>query len=191
MIKNQFLIFVIVFLFLNACNEKTTPKPDAYFRISLPEHEYQLYESEDCPFKFEFPVYSKIFDDNETQSEKCWKNIKFGRFNASIHVTFKPVDNNLDSLLEDSYTLIYKHTIKADAIEAKDYANDSLKVYATFYDITGNAASPMQFHITDSVNYFFRGSLYFNSVPNADSLAPVIVFLKEDVFHIIETFQWK
>ena len=101
------------------------------------------------------------------------------------------LDKNLDSLLNDSHTLVYKHVIKADAINARDFVNDSLKVYATLYEIEGNAASPMQFHITDSTHYYIHGSLYFRVRPNADSLAPAIDFLKNDVMHFIESFEWK
>ena len=53
------------------------------------------------------------------------------------------------------------------------------------------AASPFQFYLTDSVDHFVRGALYFNVVPNNDSLAPVIDYLKDDMRHMIETFEWK
>jgi gliding motility-associated lipoprotein GldD len=53
------------------------------------------------------------------------------------------------------------------------------------------AASPFQFYLTDSTKNFVRGALYFNTVPNNDSLAPVIDFLKQDIIHMIETFRWK
>jgi gliding motility-associated lipoprotein GldD len=59
------------------------------------------------------------------------------------------------------------------------------------YEIRGDAASSVQFYLTDSTRHFLRGSLYFNVQPNADSLAPVIDFFMEDIMHLIETLEWK
>jgi hypothetical protein len=49
----------------------------------------------------------------------------------------------------------------------------------------------VQFVLTDSVNHFFRGALYFNTVPNQDSLAPVVEYVKEDIIHLVETMRFK
>ena len=59
------------------------------------------------------------------------------------------------------------------------------------YAIEGNAASAAQFFVTDSVRHFVRGSLYFNNVPNADSVAPVNAFIINDIRHLMETLEWK
>jgi gliding motility-associated lipoprotein GldD len=53
------------------------------------------------------------------------------------------------------------------------------------------AASPYQFYLTDSTTHWLRGSLYFDAIPNNDSLAPVIDFVKTDIQHIFETMHWK
>ncbi|HKI89469.1 MAG TPA: hypothetical protein VKA38_10600, partial [Draconibacterium sp.] len=58
------------------------------------------------------------------------------------------------------------------------------------YKIEGNAASPMQFYLTDSTRNFLRGAFYIREVPNIDSLRPVINFLEPDIIHIIETTTW-
>jgi gliding motility-associated lipoprotein GldD len=55
----------------------------------------------------------------------------------------------------------------------------------------GNTASPIQFYLTDSTKDFFRAALYFNNIPNQDSLAPVIDYLREDIMMMMETFRWK
>ncbi|MBN2894069.1 MAG: gliding motility lipoprotein GldD [Bacteroidales bacterium] len=185
------VLLAFIAISLISCNETPNPKPDAYFRLTFPEHEYQRYSSDECPYTFDYPVYAKINNDEDYGHKPCWLNIDLSQYKAHIHITLKEINNNLDSLLDDSHTLVYKHTVKADAIEAKDYFDDSLKVYATIFFIEGNAASPMQFHITDSVNYMFRGSLYFKVAPNSDSLAPAVDFLKVDVMHLIESFEWK
>lgn len=189
--KKVIILFLIIIAFSFACKKNTLPRPFGYFRITFPEHKYQTYESDTCPYIFEYPVYAKISNAEDIEYHPCWLNVDFPQFKAHLHLTLRKVDGNLDSLLNDSHTLVYKHAIKADAINARDFVNDSLKVYATFYEIQGNAASPMQFHITDSTHYYIHGSFYFRVKPNADSLAPAIDFLKKDVRHFIETFQWK
>jgi gliding motility-associated lipoprotein GldD len=189
--KRIIIALTIIILIFSACKHKTMPKPMAYFRISFPAHKYQTYNTDTCPYTFEYPVYSNISLAKDIEYHRCWININFPQYKAHIHITLRKVDNNLDSLLEDSHTLVYKHVVKADAIEAKDYINDSLHVFATMFNIEGNAASPLEFRITDSTHYFIHGSLYFRVRPNADSLAPAVDFIKIDVKHLIETFKWK
>ena len=84
-----------------------------------------------------------------------------------------------------------KHIPKASDIKEIPYSNKEHKVYGLVYDIRGSgAASPFQFYLTDSSLHFLRGALYFNMIPNNDSMAPVIDFIEEDMNHLIETLQW-
>ena len=71
------------------------------------------------------------------------------------------------------------------------YEDKEKSVYGVLYEIKGNAASSVQFYATDSTKHFLRGALYFNTVPNKDSLAPAIQFVEEDIIHLIETLSWK
>lgn len=98
---------------------------------------------------------------------------------------------NLPALMEDSYTLTYNHTIKADAICETPFVNDEENVYGLLYDLKGNTATAVQFYMTDSAIHFMRGSLYFYASPNEDSLAPLIKFFRDDIVHLIETLRWK
>ena len=145
-----------------------------YFRLSFPKAEYQVYETDTCPYIFEYSKYAHITPSDDYKNPACWYNINYDGFNGHIYLTLRQIDNNLDSLLDDSHTLVYKHVIKADAINSQEYVNDSLKVYATIFYIEGNAASPLQFQIMDSTHFFVRGSVYFDVEPNSDSLAPAI-----------------
>ncbi|NOZ45910.1 MAG: gliding motility lipoprotein GldD, partial [Chlorobi bacterium] len=71
------------------------------------------------------------------------------------------------------------------------FINYDDNVYGILYDIKGNAASSINFFVTDSTQHFLRGALYFNSKPNKDSLAPVVDFIRKDIVHLMETFKWK
>jgi len=173
-----------------ACRRNYTPKPRGYFRIDLPEHTYREYRS-DCPFSFEFPVYTTLQPDQSRMARPCWFNIVYPEFNGKIHLSYQTVEKNLEELTEDARTLAYKHSIKADAIGEQLFTHPDKKVYGILYDIKGNAASSVQFFLTDSSRHFIRGALYFNTSPNADSLAPVIRFCREDIIHLIETFSWQ
>jgi gliding motility-associated lipoprotein GldD len=186
----RILICAILLLSLLCCKRPYSPKPAGYLRIDFPEKEYQIYNSS-CPYTFEYPLYGKIVADTSRFAEPCWINIEFPRFGGKIHISYKPVRNNINVYIEDSRTLAYKHTVKADAINETLFTSDEKKVYGLLYQIKGDAASSVQFYLTDSTRHFLRGSLYFNVQPNADSLAPVIDFFMEDIKHLVETLEWK
>jgi gliding motility-associated lipoprotein GldD len=88
-------------------------------------------------------------------------------------------------------TIVYKHSIKADDIIESVINQPERNVFGMFYDIKGNAASSVNFYLTDSISGFLSGSLYFNSRPNKDSLSPAIDFFREDILHLINSFEWK
>jgi gliding motility-associated lipoprotein GldD len=180
---------MVLLLVLSGCRHDYVPKPRGYFRIDLPDHKYKTWKSE-CPYRFEYPVYCEVLADRERFAEPCWINIEYRQYHGTIHISYKSIYNNLESLLEDTRSLVYKHTVKADAIAEHLYTNPDHRVYGILYDITGNAASSVQFFLTDSTRHFLRGALYFATVPNADSLMPVTRFVREDIVHMMETLEW-
>jgi gliding motility-associated lipoprotein GldD len=190
---NSWLSLVVVFLVILAasCNNDYYPKPRGYFRIDLPQKSYIVFDSA-LPYKFELPVYAQVVPDTEPRAELYWINVSFPQFKGTLHLSYKKINGNLTKYLEDTRTMVMKHIPKASSIDDKTYENPGKKVYGLTYTISGvAAASPYQFYLTDSTKNFVRGALYFNTVPNNDSLAPVIEFLKEDINHLIETFEWK
>lgn len=190
--QTKFLYLVMVMFFLLcSCDNNYIPKPRAYFRIDLPEKQYRILDSI-YPYSFEYPVYSRIVSDNLAGEEKYWINIDFPRFKGRLHISYKEIDDNLFDYLEDSRKLAVKHIPKASAINEQLFVNEAPGVYGLVYEIKGlSAASPYQFYLTDSVNHFIRGSLYFYVFPNNDSLSPVINFIHKDIKHLINTFKWK
>jgi gliding motility-associated lipoprotein GldD len=165
------------------------PKPRGYFRIDFPEKKYQLFDV-GFPYSFEYPVYATITPDTIGTTEPYWIDVNIPMNKAKFHLSFKKITGNLSQLTEDSRELAYKHTIKATSIDEKNFINPMNKVYGTIYTIKGNAASPMQFYLTDSTSHFLRGSFYISEIPNYDSLMPVINFLETDITHLIETLHW-
>jgi len=180
---------IILFLVIS-CKQTFTPKPRGYHRTDFPAKEYQKFDST-CPFTFEYPKYGKIQRDMDPNAEPCWINIAFPEFKAKIHLSYKTIAGSAVQFMEDSRTLAYKHAIKADAIDELLVDEPQRKVYGIIYDIRGNAASSIQFYLTDSVRHFLRGSLYFEAHPNKDSLAPAIDFFRKDMEKLINTDRWK
>jgi len=188
--KILFLLMAVAMMAVS-CGEKPNPKPRGYCRITFPEKEYARFDSLDLPYTFDMPTYCEMERENSRGAEKYWTNLVFRKLNAKVHLSYKDLNGDLDALIEDSHTLAYKHTVKAEGIEKISYANDTTRVYGLLYSIKGNVASPIQFFVTDSTRHFLRGSLYFNCSPNKDSLMPSIEFVRADVERLFETINWK
>lgn len=189
-----FLLLLPMAGFFHSCGDDDdntiAPKPRAYFRMSFPDKKYVMYDST-CPFRFEIPGYAKIEDDKSSRSEPCWLNYNIPSLKATIHLTYKTVDGNLNDYLENTFEYVSKHQMKSSGIQEEIVQKDSKKVYGIIYNIAGNAASSVQFFLTDSTKHFLRGSLYFYAVPNTDSIKPSLDFIKEDIYKMVETFEWK
>jgi len=188
-IINVAMLLVSV-LFFSSCEDTYTPKPRGFQRIEFPAKKYVAYTN-DCGFSCELPDYAIVFPDYSMQQEKCWFNIFYRPYNATLHISFKKVSKakELNSLADDAHTLVYKHTVKADEIFETYIEKENLR--GMVYDISGNTATNFQFYVTDTVSNYLRGALYFNERTNPDSVAPVLEYLKKDVYKMIETIQWK
>jgi gliding motility-associated lipoprotein GldD len=187
----RFLAILIGVAGLTSCSEPYTPKPRGFFRIDLPEREYKKFDA-DFPYTFEYPAYGEISRDSSKLAEPYWINLSFRRFKATLHLSYKPIRNNLEAYLNDAHTMVNKHIPKANAITQREFADTSNRIFGLEYVIRGSdAASPYQFYLTDSTSHFLRGALYFNMVPNNDSLMPVIDFLQADMQHLISSLRWK
>jgi gliding motility-associated lipoprotein GldD len=159
----------------------------------MPERSYSVLDSV-YPYTFEYPGYAQITNDPLSPSETNWINIAMPSFRGKIHISYKAISNkqNLTTYTEDARTLALKHMPKASGIKQIVIKDNARKVYGLVYEINGlGTASPYQFYLTDSTRHFLRGALYFDVIPNNDSLAPVITYVKTDIQHLIETLRWK
>jgi len=191
-------ITCLLFLLLSqaGCNNDYTIKPRGYFKIDFPQKEYQKFDNPVYPYSFEYPVYAEILKDSLFFDKKAenpyWINVSFPRFNGKIYISYKEVGkNNFDSLVNDAFTMSYKqHTYKASSIEPTPFTTPN-NLNGIYFSLKGNTATANQFFITDSSRHFLRGALYFDAVPNEDSLRPVNNFLQKDLQHLINTLQWR
>lgn len=181
------LIFFIVLL---CCCSENTPRPIGYNRIELPTYSYQNFSNQYFSFnRSTFSIVDTVHSEDQTSK---WFNIVYPDYNAKIYCSYTRINNQrLKQYLEDSYRFAYSHAVKADDINQDLYLNPERKTYGILYSIGGDVATPVQFFLTDSVSNFFRGSLYFDTQVNGDSISPVIEFIKTDIINLIETFEWK
>lgn len=176
-----------------ACSSRQiAPKPRGYYRIALPEkHTYALLSLKGYPYAFEVSTHATAAPSASRGSEPYWLDIHYPDYNATIFLSYKNTKNSYAQLIEDAHTLVYRHTIKADAITEQRFEHHDGKTFGYLYEIGGNAATNVQFYVTDSAKNFLRGSLYFNTHPNQDSLTPIIEFITEDIRHLFETVEWR
>lgn len=197
-IKNKFyLLFLIPLVSISACNTNyTVDKKRGYFKIDFPDKKYQTFNPPGYPYSFEYPTYAVITKDTtffESATENpWWINIDFPQFSGRVFLSYKEIGkNNLDSLISDAFIMSYKqHTSKASSIEATPIKTQN-KIEGIYFSLAGNTATANQFFVTDSVKHFLRGALYFNAIPNEDSLGVVNEFLKKDLKHLIKTLRWQ
>lgn len=184
---------LIVFLCLFAgCSKPNMPREYGYFRIDIPAtHEYAPAELPQYPYTFLVSKEAKV-SEVKREGEQYWIDIVYPRWNAAIHCSYKQVQGmkNFRMLSDDAQEFVYSHACKASAIPEREYADPEHRVFGLSFVLQGNTATPQQFYVTDSVKHFFRGSLYFNNVPNEDSVAPVAAYIQEDILAMIESFRW-
>ena len=179
------IVFVMaVFITFLSCEDNVLPKPKAMLRL-----------------EYSRPVGADVDTDHYTfnyNKNAILKNTKEGsltmyypEMNAAIFLTYKKIDNDLTKLITDAERRSYEHAAKADGIRPRVFENELEEVYGTFFEVSGDAASQAQFYVTDSVNHFVSGSLYFEVRPNYDSIYPAAVYLQQDIAHIMETIRWK
>lgn len=211
--KLFFITLLGLLLFFAACNSNYSSKKTGYFKIDFPEHTYQLYNNPEFPFQFEYPTYAAIVKDStffdRSPENPYWVNVDFPQFEARIFLSYKIIGgraivkveqengsekdsitiNNFDKLRNDAFTLTNKNNVVASSIKDSLFITPN-NITGIFFSVAGNAATASQFFVTDTTKHFLRGALYFNATPNADSLAPVQQYLKEDMLHLINSFKW-
>lgn len=184
--KSYYLLVLIFFAALTACQNEVMIKPAAKLRLQYPEPIYRVAET-DCPFSFEVNQNANLIG-----KPNCDFNINYPQMKATLYLTYQKVTStNLDSLLRDAQKLAYDHTIKASSIPAYPFVNPDSNVYGMFYLIDGNAATQAEFYVTDSIQHFLNGAVYFEAKPNFDSIYPAAEYLREDMRRLMETVKWK
>lgn len=196
-----FLLSGCLFMILLACKEERIPfpKPRMYPKVTYPERNYVAFDKNYCAFSFQYPTYMKFERDsllgNQQSKHPCWFTMEMPDLNGSVHFTYTDISGDslaekLFDILNDSYQLSTKHNIKAAGRTITETKDLERRLYAQIYGVEGDVASPYHFVLTDSMQHAIWASLYFKTRPEADSMAPIVDFVKEDLGKVIETFEW-
>lgn len=189
--KGYSLVLVVIISIVIGCKEEINiPKPPSYLRLELPDHSYKQIDTE-CPYSFEIADLYAIKDVYSGDVKTCHKDIDLGPLNGTLHFSYLEIVDPLANYVNFVNDKVDEHKIKASAINDTRIAFPEKNVFGTFFQLEGDVASPFQFYLTDSTSNFVSAVVYFNSVPNYDSLKPTLDYLKVDLDHFIETFEWK
>jgi gliding motility-associated lipoprotein GldD len=189
------IVSILATIGFTACNSRYTPKQTGYPATTLPKKEYVTGAVKGMPYAFDIPAYAvvdtKVTSLGAEEIKTGWMNLQFPSLNATLYISYNDVQKDkLDVLVRDAYNFANNHSNKASFIEDSAFENP-IGLKGVFFHLGGDVASPYQFFITDSSRHFLRAALYFDTTPNADSLAPVIDFLYQDLKQLVHTFHWK
>lgn len=182
---SSFITAFVATLVFTSCKDDSLPKPSGQLSLDYPRPEYAAF-SNDCPYEF-----NMNFDAVIKGKQDCSFEIHYPKMKATIYLTYKSVNGNINNLLRDAQKLTYEHVVKADDIIEQPFMNPKDRVYGMFYRIQGNAATNAQFYVTDSTKHFVTASVYFYAKPNFDSILPAAAYVRDDMQAIMETMKWK
>lgn len=196
-ISRSLLLVAFIAIITIGCNDQKVyvPKPRMYPKVNFPALNRIDLKKQDCDLSFEYPDYliykqdSFKFEGNPVSP--CWFDLQSDDLNLSLHCSYYPITSteSFDKLVDDSFKITGKHNSKASARRESLISKGELG--GILFEVDGPVASPLQFYITDSTEHFFRASFYFDAKVDQDSTKVVYDFVREDIDHLIETFQFK
>jgi len=182
----------LLFTFCTACRQNPVPKPIAYPRLDYPRADYIKADTLHYPFTFEYPAYACLEIPSDKRNEGIWLNIKLDRFQATlfssyIHGSMKDIRKRI--LANESH--LYEQAPPYSRIRKQGFLSGDSLLEGYLYEMDGNTANPLQFILTDKRERLFRGTLYFNYIPNRDSIKDIIDGLTTDIRYMMESFKFK
>lgn len=183
-------VYVLLLLFVSImafdCSHSSDTKA-VYPKVELPEVIYTM-SPDSFPFRFDVSDQAKFFA-KQDKNGAYFCDVVYPALNAQIYCTWHKITPDKFLLMsEESRKMAYQHMEVATGIDEKFYTNDLTGVHGLLYDIKGPVATPLQVALTDSTNFFFNASLYFDATPNIDSIAPYLAYIRKDIVRMMESF---
>ncbi len=192
MIKYLGCILVLILIVSCGGKELLIPKPPTYLRTDYPAHSYTLNQLAK-PYSFELSkvYFAKLLTYKNQATDH--QEVNLGPLNGTLFLNYYPILNQdtLARYINLSNDRVDEHQIKASKIIDETIIDSKKRVFGTFFELQGDVATNFQFYLTDSTSHFIRGEVLLNCRPNYDSLRPTLDYLKQDLKHLIETFEWK
>ena len=209
------ILLLVLALLIYACNSGYQPKPKGYFAIQVPtSRSYKLYSNPAFNCTFEYPTDCLLQQDSNyidpNSNNQSWVNLVYPNYNCIVYLSYNKVGgtarykvmnnltgkykdtlkvNSFDKLVKDAFDLTGKHIYKSNEI-TNTKVNNNNGLSGVLFTVGGDAASPLQFFVTDTAKHFFRGALYYDAQPKQDSTSPVTAFVKKDILHLINSMRW-
>ena len=159
-------------------------------RIEPYAADYSAYDS--LPLQLQVNSSAKVLeaDDASTPEGSHWINISYPRFGSTVYCTYVDVTPaSLDRHLRNRYERIEKNVrgTMRNVLFADSITGISSDVFFFFY---GNVV-PLQFISTDSATFVFSGAVFIPTAANADSVAPIVDNISDDVMYMLQNLKPK
>lgn len=183
-------IWLLIVICISISCVEYVPKPRGYFRIDLPQPAYKSLPELSLPYTFQISHLAEV-ELSPIGNPIGWININYPSMRVRLYCSYLPITPVTFEKTEiESRKMVVRQTKYPNQIMEQEYNNAEEKVYGSLFMLGEESASPIQFMLTDSVSHFFRGALYYDCIINADSLAPVTHYLKQDIVELIQSFKW-
>ena len=187
---HKILFLFSLFLFHFSCDETNyLPREKGFLRLEFEKPTYDTFSSEASKLNFIFNnAYSSFEIVSDEKIVLKYKDIKIDLVLSDVEL------ENLSSFEEsirNFYVFLEPHRKKSNQISIKEFKSVDNKRFAKVFEMRGPVASPLQFYVTDSINHFLFGSMNVMVKSNYDSIYPSIMYVKNDIFSIIESVNWE
>ena len=188
--SNKILVLLCLFLFHYSCDERNyLPREKAFLRLEFEKPVYDTFYSNASNLNF---IYNNAYSSFEVISDGKivlrYKDIKF-------EIVLNNIELNKISSFEESiqnfYMFLEPHKKKSNQISIQEYTSVDNEIFAKVFEMRGPVASPLQFYVTDSINNFLFGTMNLMKKLDYDSIYPSIMYVKNDIFSIIESVSWE
>ena len=186
--KILFLFGFLLFLF--TCDETNyLPKEKGFLRLEFEKPTYDTFFNESSGLNF---IYNDAYSTFEIVSDE---KIVLGYKDIKISIVLSDVGlENLSSFeesIQNFYMFFEPHRKKSNQISIKEFTSADNNRCAKVFEMRGPVASPLQFYVTDSTNHFLFGSMNIMEKSDYDSIYPSVMYVKNDIFSIIESVNWE
>ena len=188
--------YLLIIIFFSSCEGIDLPKPNAYLSLDFPDPNYSKIKFDNTNVSLEINSSKTSLLDNISESNSelfLSKTLSYPFIKADIFLAYFKLNksNNLNYRLKylSDFTAIHlKKSLSPPSVQ--EFVNEKTKVFASIINIKGDITSPYQFYATDSTNNLIIGILNFKSNTKYDSVLPALNYLKNDIYHLIESLNW-
>ena len=185
--KILFLFGFLLFLF--SCDETNyLPREKGFLRLEFEKPTYDTFSNESSGLNF---IYNDAYSTFEIVSDE---KIVLGYKDIKIRIVLSDVEleslSSFEESIQNFYMFLEPHRKKSNQISIKEFTSADNNRFAKVFEMRGPVASPLQFYVTDSTNHFLFGSMNIMEKSDYDSIYPSIMYVKNDIFSIIESVNW-